>query len=103
MRPWRFWLVCCLALPLAACDGSTERKAVAECKLKKEATYPDGTPDLGFIRTCMQAKGYVLDYDLLTVGGRSCVEEIGPAEMPECYHEDTWLSAQLAKRHHKKW
>ena len=93
-------LLLVLVLPLAACsNGAAQRKALAQCKMQREARASDGW-NLSFLETCMQAKGYAVDTSLVA-GGTGCSTIPYPAAWPECYRPDTWWSEQRSKWRHK--
>ena len=84
---WRYAIIFML-LPLAACDGPQERKALAQCKLSNDG---------GALETCMQAKGFVTDKSLVDDFGAKCSALEEPADSAGCYRPDGPLGKWLAE------
>jgi hypothetical protein len=81
-------------LVLMACDdGSAERQNLAQCMLDHRAKRPneDGA-NVGFLRTCMEAHGFILDTGLC----KYCAAYDFPEIDPTCYRPDNPVAAWLA-------
>lgn len=89
------WLALLILLP--ALLGCTEDKnrAVAQCWLDAQKTYPGENPEKSdkidvFVMNCMRAAGY--QDNLLADECKADPKLISPFLQPGCYRSDTWLA-----------
>jgi Tfp pilus assembly protein PilP len=94
----RLLLIFWSSLLLAACDDSTARQYLAQCKLESAAQIENFTLiqhyNDTYLENCMQAKGYVQD-GKLTALGKSCFDLIWSAEQASCYRPDNEMGRLL--------
>jgi hypothetical protein len=70
-------------LALTACDdGPTETETLAQCRLGDSLPSDDD-----YMKTCMQAKGFLLDTSLST-----CDKQEYPQHDVACYRCDRWFA-----------
>lgn len=77
-----------LVLGLAGCDeGPAVRQNLAQCELEPRAHNTAGGFDNSFLLTCMQARGFILDFNQAA----ACKAVPYPAIQATCYRSDDWL------------
>ena len=77
---------------LCGCDDrSGVRESLQQCESDPRAALPRSHVDDGYLRICMQAKGYVID-GRLEVPGRRCSDIPWVPEHEECYRPNNLLA-----------
>jgi hypothetical protein len=87
---WRC-VVILLLLPLTACNGPHVRSNLALCKIAPTAKDRLGAWDTSYLKACMRAHGYVVDYSRTGQEGLKCENLPSPQVDARCYRQDSPL------------